>query len=627
MSRWFLGLGLAAGAVLLPVVARAQDTTRARPDTSKIRRDSVKLAVPVPPHADSLIRRDSTGLPRNVPLPVPSDTIKAPLAHAPVPRTLTSDGSLHFDRAQIFATGSITLHDLLTRALIATPFVAGYLSAPSNAAVAGDFRRVRVFVDGIEYDALDARANGIIDLSQIELWSAEDITIEQTATEVRVHVRSWRVNNVSSYTRTDISTGDQQTNMYRGFFGKRFNGGQAVQFAAQQYGTTPPSYLGSSADQLGFFGRFGWAGTRYSVDAFATHVGRHRGDILAFGRIDTIPGLSSTRNDIYLRVGFHDVDTSAAWGQVVASTSTAKFSPSKNFPVVLTADSDTVSRDTTQTQLQYLATAGINRGGLRLAASARIRHADSVTLVTPSINASYLLTGMMVRGDIEGVSADSLSRMDVSAELPLRGFAHVGAAVDRTVDHRPESKRLAATGMRAWGGVRLASFWVDAGVIKRDSAALVAPTLLDASPATVFVPPATGATLRIAGRIWSALYADVNAVRWNDTASIYRPKYQTRSELFVSTSLPERFKSNEFSMLISARHEYRSASLIPSGNPAELLRAQGERSISTLLEFRIYSAVVSWQLRNVIGTRNYQTPNYLLPRTVNFYGVRWEFWN
>src|SRR4051812_10165474 len=143
ISRWFLGLGLAAGAVLLPIVARAQDTTRARPDTSKIRRDSVKLAVPVPPHADSLIRRDSTGLPRNVPLPVPSDTIKAPLAHAPVPRTLTSDGSLHFDRAQIFATGSVTLQDLLTRALIATPSVAGYLSAPANAAVAGDFRRVR----------------------------------------------------------------------------------------------------------------------------------------------------------------------------------------------------------------------------------------------------------------------------------------------------------------------------------------------------------------------------------------------------------------------------------------------------------------------------------------------------
>jgi hypothetical protein len=37
--------------------------------------------------------------------------------------------------------------------------------------------------------------------------------------------------------------------------------------------------------------------------------------------------------------------------------------------------------------------------------------------------------------------------------------------------------------------------------------------------------------------------------------------------------------------------------------------------------------VASWQIRNVLGTRNYEWPNYLAPRTTNFYGVRWEFWN
>src|SRR5207248_3240564 len=100
----------------------------------------------------------------------------------------------------------VTLQDLLARMLIAMPVSAGYLSAPSNAAVGGDYRRTRVYVDGIEYDALDPRSNGVIDLSQIQLWSAEDITIEQTAAEVRVHLRTWRVNNVSSYTRTDIGT-------------------------------------------------------------------------------------------------------------------------------------------------------------------------------------------------------------------------------------------------------------------------------------------------------------------------------------------------------------------------------------------------------------------------------------
>ena len=163
--------------------------------------DTTKLKIPVPPHADSLIRRDSTGVPRKVPLPQPSDTVQPPLAHAPIPRLLRSDRALHFDRAQIFATGSLTLQDLLARVLIATPLSAGYVSAPANVAVGGDFRRTRVFIDGIEYDALDARSNGIVDYSQIQLWSAEDITIEQSATEVRVHLRTWRVDNTSPYTR------------------------------------------------------------------------------------------------------------------------------------------------------------------------------------------------------------------------------------------------------------------------------------------------------------------------------------------------------------------------------------------------------------------------------------------
>ncbi len=616
MLRGWVGLGLAAGAIFHPV--RAQDTTRARPDTGK-------LKVPVPPHADSLVRRDSTGLPRHVARPQPSDTVQPPLSHAAVPRLLRSDGALHFDRAQIFATGSLTLQDLLARVLITTPFSAGYVSAPANVAVGGDFRRTRVFVDGIEYDALDARSNGIIDYSQIQLWSAEDLTIEQTATEVRVHLRSWRVDNTSSYTRVDIGTGDQQLNLYRGFFGKRFGGGQAIQLAAQQYGTTPPTYLGSSADQLGIIGRFGWAGKQFGVDAFATRVSRHRGDIRAYGRIDSLPGVESTRTDAYLRLGLHDADTSATWAQVVMSKGTYNFKPTAAAATTTTATVDTLKRDTTQSQLQYLAAIGVNAGGLRLSLDARIRHADTITLVTPHISGSYAIGGLVVRGNVEGKSADSLSRSDAAAEFTLGTLLRIGSAVDRAVDHRTASSGLATLGTRGWAGIRLAGLWMDGGVIRRDSAVLVAPTLLGAS-GTVYAPKATGLTLRVSGQVWKVLFADINALRWNDTAaSAYRPKYQTRSELFVRTTLPGRFPDGNFGLLISARHEYRSASLIPSAGSE--FRAQGERTLSSLVEVRIYSAVMSWQVRNIVGSRNYQTAGYLMPRTTNFYGVRWDFWN
>jgi len=489
--------------------------------------------------------------------------------------------------------------------------------------VAGDYRRTRVFVAGIEYDAIDPHANGIADLSQIPLWQAEDVTIEQTASEVRVHMRSWRVNNTSSYTRLDIGTGDQQLNTYRGFYGKRFGNGAAVQAAAQEYATTPPSYLGASADQLGVIARAGWAGQRFSIDATGIQVGHHRGEIRAFGRIDSLPDQESTRRNVYLRVGYNDTDTSTTWGQVVVGRTWFTFTGDS----LTHRDTSNHEHDTTFTRNQIVASVGTNRGAFHLAAIGRFR-SDSESLFTPSLNASYTAARFGLRANVEGKSADSLSRADIAGEALLTSRAHVGAAIDQTLDHLV-ADAPSNLGLRAWAGVKLAGLWIDGGVIHRDSTFLLSPALLGDTSPPAAAPPATGLTLRIHGQLYKALFADVNALRWNDTAAQYRPQYQTRSEVYLSTSLPDRFPDGNFGMLISVRHEYRSASLVPDPDPTSktFLRAQGERAISSLVEFRIYGAVVSWQLRNVIGTRNYQAANYLMPRTTNFYGVRWEFWN
>ena len=98
--------------------------------------------------------------------------------------------------------------------------------------------------DDFEMPALDPRSGNVLDLSQVPLWSAEDVVVEQAPEEVRVYVRSWRVRNTNPETRTDVSTGDQQTNLYRGYYGRRYSNGAAFQFGAQQYGTSPASVFG-----------------------------------------------------------------------------------------------------------------------------------------------------------------------------------------------------------------------------------------------------------------------------------------------------------------------------------------------------------------------------------------------
>lgn len=575
----------------------------------------------MPQRADSIIRRDSTGLPQNVPLPQPRDTAKAPLAHAAVPRLLASESSLRLSRNEMYATGALTLLDLLERVAGVTPIATGYLAAPAVGTVAGDARRVRVFMDGIEYDALDPRANDFIDLTQIPIWMAEDVTIERSAMETKVHLRTWRAERTDDYTRTDIGTGDQQANLYRAFYGKRMQRGAVLQLGAQQYSTTPPNYLGASADQLGIMARIGWAGRDLSIDGLFSRVSRNRGNILAFGRPDTIPGVDSRRTSGYVRVGYKDPDTSAVWGQVVASPTSYNF----KLPGVsnVPPEADTIKTDTTRSQLQVLAGIGTNRGPLSLRGMARMRKSDSTTLVTPIISADFSLRGLGLRANYEGPSRDSLSRIDAVGEFLPTGFARIGGAIDRVTDRRAAD--LTTVGIRAWAGIRFREVWFDAGVIRRDSVRLLAPGLIDAAGDTSG-GAADGLTASIQGRVWRSLHANIWAVKWSDTASLYRPQYQTRSELFIRTSLPQRFPKGNFGFLLSARHEYRSATLIPTGTSA-VLRASGLHAVSTLLEIRIATAVVSWQVRNTVGSRNYEAPDYLRPRTTNFYGVRWEFWN
>jgi hypothetical protein len=163
---------------------------------------------------------------------------------------------LHWFGDSLFATGALTVADLLERVPGLSTLRTGWVAAPSVAAYLGDIQRVRVFYDGFEMLALDPRSRGVLDLSKINLWSAEEVWIEQSPEEVRVYLRSWRVYHTIPETRADINTGDQQTNLYRGFFGRRFHNG-GIQFGAQQYGTTPPSVFGTSNDQLGLIGRGG----------------------------------------------------------------------------------------------------------------------------------------------------------------------------------------------------------------------------------------------------------------------------------------------------------------------------------------------------------------------------------
>ncbi|MGH9884874.1 MAG: hypothetical protein ACREBE_05070, partial [bacterium] len=284
------------------------------------------------------------------------------------------------------------------------------------------------------------------------------------------------------------------------------------------------------------------------------------------------------------------------------------------------------SLDTNTFRGQYIVTGGIVRAGLRASAAAKMFVGHGKTYAAPSLRASYLLPRASISAFFEGKGIDSSAYTDVTARVTPFSFVSLMGSVGRASDNHVEDSSFTTNYARAELGLRIHNLWFVGGVVQRDSVSLRPPIVYD----TLFVPRGdgrrTGMTAAIRGQLWRVIHTDISALRWTDTAGLYRPQYQIRSELFVRTNLLDRFPSGNLGSLFSAVHEYRSGARFPIGKTATFL-APGYRTISTLLEIRILSATVSWQFRNLLGERYSQVPPFIGPRQTNFYGVRWEFLN
>jgi hypothetical protein len=225
----------------------------------------------------------------------------------------------------------------------------------------------------------------------------------------------------------------------------------------------------------------------------------------------------------------------------------------------------------------------------------------------------------------EGRGLDSTRRLDASAVVRPVSFAFVAGAIGNE-QPSPDSSPMRRF-VRGEAGVRLFDTWITGGMLRRDKVVLRAPTIFHRGAGDTTEASAQGVFATVRGRVWKAVYVDAQGVQWSDTGSFYRPRYQARTELYVSTSLLNRFPTGNFHLLASAIHEYRSSSLWPDSAGGAPIRIKGYRTISTLLQVRILTAEVFWNFRNALAERYAHVPGYPLPRQTQVYGVRWEFWN
>ena len=689
-SLWIVlfGLGVLAGAVLparlgaqVPVrpdtvrrdtIRTRPDTIRPRPDTTKrppVVRDTISVKLPLTV-ADTLSLPDSSKRKRGlVPLPEPKpkpDTIKAPLAHAEAPPILGIGQPYVYNRTALYATGARTLSELLARVPGVTLLAAGGIGAPTVMASQGNLRVIRLFLDGLELDPQDLRDRGVAPVNDLPLNSLEEVSIERGVEEIRVYARTWTIVQTMPYTRADIGTGDQNTNLYRAFFGRRYDHGEALQVTAEQYTTQPDNALPSS-DALNIMGRLGITHGPWSVDGFFQHNHRNRAPWRGTGdddeRLNLIAGTETDRNTSYLRIGNGNPDL-GRWVQLIAAAQGYLGKPRSTTSVGGGIDS-TSNGDSTSYESQYLLTGGLKRGPFRVSALERIRVGGNRTSHVLSGRASAIGGPLSVSLFGEGKSYMNPSRLEATGKLSLLDRIAVIGSASRTdsgtfdrlfVEHRSaavftdsgtfnlsglgpfvtpdtsEVKRYqmaAQTNLRGEVGIRLRDLWIAGGYWRRGGGTFLAPAVFDTlyhlTPAVRIEGQATGMVGSISGRLWKSVFADVWGVKW-DSAGFYRPQYQTRSELYVQTNLLDKFPNGNFGILSSLTHEYRSSTPFPV-TADSIAVAPGYRVLSFKLEIRVQTATVTYQFRNLLQEKYAMVPGFNMPRQTQFYGIRWDFWN
>ena len=555
---------------------------------------------------------------------VKSDTIKVAFGRGIGPRTADVGPQYSWNRAEMFASGALTVADLIERVPWATSFRSGWLASPKFVAVNGDLGRVKIFYDGIELDNLDPRSGSILDLNTVQLWTLESVSLERFANELRVHLRSWRADRTDPYTRVDILTGDENTNAYRGFYGKRFDNGAGLQVAGQQFSTRSVRF-GGGGDALSFMVRTGIARKLWSFDAFELRTDASRALQPTFGTGLSLPPFQGVYNLAYLRAGVGNVD-GGPWLQLIASTmQLAESSPKHDASSAATLHIIADTTDTTTRRRQFILAGGYFRGPLRISATNRIRVFEGQTFQTPSARFEFGNTIGLLSVFGERSFQTKTTRGDaVALVTPLPFFSVTGSFSTAVPDSASPFGSPKFTAARIEAGVKLFRPWLIGGFITRDTAVLRPPTVFDSAYAVRAVGRRNGYYAGLRGQLYKDINVDVVGTMW-DSAGYYQPRYQARSEVYLVSNWLSRFPSGNFGIKVSATGDYRSSVAFPLASGVRKTNAAG--ILSALVEIRILRGVVTYQVRNLAGYQYQIVPDFYMPRAISLYGLRWEFWN
>lgn len=633
-------------AMVVPTLAWAQ----VRPDS--VRKDTVRVSVPVPvpppQGVDTLPKRrvasDSAVFAREVARSdslkrtIAGDTLKAPLARFERPDDFETSPRLRFSREEILSSGAVNLADLLDRVPGVTTYRSGWIAGVHAASFAGDTRRLRLFVDGVEMDAIEPRNGGALDLTDVQLWTLDELIVERAAGEVRVWMRTWTVERTTPYTRADILTGDLNTNAFRGLFARRWRNGVLLQLGGQQMATQSGRVNAVTGAQRStgrgdgtvqaFMARIGWSKRRVSVDLFANATGRERDPHTARAGFTDLLAYKGSRRDAYLRLGYGDT-LRGFWSQAIVGVVRTRLEGVGD-PTAETDTSVAVKTDTIRGRTQQLLAAGYRTSRWSVSMTDRVRPIGGTAFHAPAVRGRLGGSRYAIGAFAEQNEADSTRRVDLSARAqPFSWLILTGAQSSRAPDSA--TGRVGGSTRRAEAALKVGRLWLGGGVIQDNANQFDSPVILGTPAALLSSVDARGVLVSAVGRLYKDVRVDVQAIRW-DGSQYNRPQMHVRTEVALISDWRRRFPRGEFSINARIWHDLRGG--VPffygtaAGKSTPDVRMTERANVMTgLLELRLQRATLFYQYRNLTGGAYEQIRGITMPPAVQIYGVRWEFWN
>lgn len=635
--------------MLATLFLSASLSAQVRPDS--VQKDTVRVAVPASlPASDTVPKRnvaaDSVVFAREVARAdsmrraIEADTIKPPIARFEQPADFETTTRLRFSREDILRSGAINLVDVLDRIPGMTTYRSGWIAGINAAAFVGDIKRLRLFLDGVELDAIEPRNGGALDLTDVQLWTLDELVVERAAGEVRIWMRTWTVERTTPYTRADIFTGDLNTNAFRGVFSRRWRNGMLLQLGGSQTATqsgrvnafTGAESSGGRGDGTvqAFMTRIGWSNRRLSVDLFANASSRERDPHSAREGFNDLLAYKGSRRDGYIRVGYGDT-LRGFWSQAIIGVVRTRLKGVASTTGLEMSDTAAMaSSDTIRGRTQQVLATGYRSRLWSLSLSNRARPIDGAMVNAPSLRARVGGARLGVGAFIERNGIDSTRRVDVFVRSqPLSWFVLTGAHSAHTPDTL--TGRVSRGTWRTEAAVRVKRLWIGAGILRDGATSFPSPVIIGVRDAVLSANAAKGMLVSASGRVYKDLHLDVQAIRW-DASAFGRPQTHVRTELALISDWRRRFPRGEFSINARLWHELRGA--VPfllagaaDDSEPEIGLTEQAQVVTGMLELRIQRATLFYQYRNLTGGAYEQIRGITMPPAVQMYGVRWEFWN